>query len=481
MKMSNYWKSRHRHLYGIILVLAICCFTGCKDNEETSASYDPDKPVEIIDFTPKSGGGKTRMIISGTNLGTDVSLIKVKIGGKEAPVINVKDNKLYCLVPNKAYKGTVELTVGESATAVATEKFTYERQMVVSTLYGRTREDGNFDVVDGSFDGSFDNYYGVQQPTWLSFDPKEKDHLYMAQDEGKPLRMLNLKDRTISTILTTGQANIGRMRTITWTTAQGIEKADTMIIANDSGGDEDINNIFITRAGKFKDPQVLAKGKQCNGSAVHPVNGEIYYNSYAKGDIYRYDYWSKGINTSIANREYLGSIQDNDWEFNIVVHPSGDYAYIVVINRHYIMRMNYNWETKHFGTPYLVCGKVGANGWEDKVGTNARLSSPYQGVFVKNKNYEAAGKEDVYDFYFCDKGNQAVRILTPDGLVTTFAGRGSLGVNSDAHGYIDGALREEARFHNPVGLAYDEATNTFYVGDWGNHRIRKIALEEVEE
>ena len=30
-------------------------------------------------------------------------------------------------------------------------------------------------------------------------------------------------------------------------------------------------------------------------------------------------------------------------------------------------------------------------------------------------------------------------------------------------------------------LAYDEDTETFYVGDVNNHRIRKIALEKIPE
>ena len=34
------------------------------------------------------------------------------------------------------------------------------------------------------------------------------------------------------------------------------------------------------------------------------------------------------------------------------------------------------------------------------MGINARLNKPGQGVFVYNKEYEDAGKEDHYDFYF---------------------------------------------------------------------------------
>ena len=98
-----------------------------------------------------------------------------------------------------------------------------------------------------------------------------------------------------------------------------------------------------------------------------------------------------------------------------------------------------------------------------------------------NGEYEDANKEDCYDFYFTDRNNHCIRKLTPDGVVSTFAGRGSTGMNVHANGYVDGHLRDEARFNYPYALAYDEDTETFYVGDVNNHRIRKIALEKIPE
>lgn len=95
------------------------------------------------------------------------------------------------------------------------------------------------------------------------------------------------------------------------------------------------------------------------------------------------------------------------------------------------------------------------------------MNSPYQGVFVKNPEYVKANKSDVYDFYFTDSGNHCVRVLTPEGVVTTYAGRGSANLNNEAKGYVDGTLRGEARFNNPRGLAYDEQNNVFYVGGYG--------------
>ena len=111
------------------------------------------------------------------------------------------------------------------------------------------------------------------------------------------------------------------------------------------------------------------------------------------------------------------------------------------------------------------------------MGASARLNRPYQGVFVKNPEY--AGQEDEYDFYFCDNQNHCIRCLTPDGRVTTYAGRGSASAVADNNvwGTEDGDLREVARFRDPTGLAYDEETNTFYILDTVGRKIRTISME----
>lgn len=100
------------------------------------------------------------------------------------------------------------------------------------------------------------------------------------------------------------------------------------------------------------------------------------------------------------------------------------------------------------------------------------MNRPRQGTFVKNPAYE--GSNDEYDFYFCDRENHCIRILTPQGRVTTFAGRGSNGTS----GYNDGDLRQEARFNHPEGIVYDEERECFFIGDRENRRIRKIGYEE---
>lgn len=69
----------------------------------------------------------------------------------------------------------------------------------------------------------------------------------------------------------------------------------------------------------------------------------------------------------------------------------------------------------------------------------------------KNKDYIEAGKSDIYDFYLCDRNGHCIRKITPDGIISTYAGRGSVSSDGRVNGYIDGELRTEARFDSPLG------------------------------
>ena len=71
--------------------------------------------------------------------------------------------------------------------------------------------------------------------------------------------------------------------------------------------------------------------------------------------------------------------------------------------------------------------------------------------------------------YIADTGNYAIRKMTPAGVVTTFAGGGSAG---GAHGYADG-VGTAALFAGPTDVAIDAAGN-LYVADANNQAIRMI-------
>lgn len=72
------------------------------------------------------------------------------------------------------------------------------------------------------------------------------------------------------------------------------------------------------------------------------------------------------------------------------------------------------------------------------------------------------------NLYVADTGNNRIRKVTPQGVVSTIAGDGT-------EGYVDGAAAQ-ARFNGPIGVAVDKQGNV-YVADTYNDRIRRISTD----
>jgi len=101
----------------------------------------------------------------------------------------------------------------------------------------------------------------------------------------------------------------------------------------------------------------------------------------------------------------------------------------------------------------------GSASFVNGTGTNARFNSP-SGITL-----DSAGNA-----YVTDVSNQRIRKITPAGVVTTFAGSGT-GQFADGTG-------TNASFWNPTYIAIDSSGNLF-VADTNNHLIRKITPSGV--
>ena len=108
----------------------------------------------------------------------------------------------------------------------------------------------------------------------------------------------------------------------------------------------------------------------------------------------------------------------------------------------------------------LLAGNVGGRGSADGVGAAARFDSP-GGIAT-----DQAG-----NVYVADTNNSTIRKITPDGVVSTLAGK------AGSPGLADGT-GAEARFQYPRGIVTDSVGNV-YVADTDNQRIRKITPSGV--
>ena len=97
----------------------------------------------------------------------------------------------------------------------------------------------------------------------------------------------------------------------------------------------------------------------------------------------------------------------------------------------------------------------GNEGFADGVGSAASFNTPSGLAIDSNGN-----------LYVADTANNRIRKITPAGEVSTIAGDGTAG-------YLDGSAAQ-ARFNGPIGVAVDSRGNVF-VADTYNDRIRLIS------
>ena len=97
---------------------------------------------------------------------------------------------------------------------------------------------------------------------------------------------------------------------------------------------------------------------------------------------------------------------------------------------------------------------TGAIGSDDGIGTTASFHYPAIVAVDANNN-----------LFITDEENHKIRKITTDGMVSTYAGNGTLGA-------ADG-VSTLAQFNYPTGVAIDISNNIF-VCDYGNNKIRKI-------
>lgn len=135
--------------------------------------------------------------------------------------------------------------------------------------------------------------------------------------------------------------------------------------------------------------------------------------------------------------------------FGIAIDASGA-LYVADSGNHVIRRITSD------GAVTTLAGKPGEAGEVDGTGSAARFDKP-AGIAI-----DASGT-----LYVADNGGNTIRKITPDGAVTTLAGKAGEAGITDGTG-------SDARFYGPAGIAVD-AAGYVYVGSLDQTAIRKIA------
>ena len=190
------------------------------------------------------------------------------------------------------------------------------------------------------------------------------------------------------------------------------------------------------------------------GGLAYDASGNLFVSDMNDHTIWKVD--ATNHRTLVAGSSGLPGSADGlggDARFN---HPGGlafDPAGNLVVadtGNHTLRRITPD------GTVTTLAGAPGVPGSADGAAAQARFNAPF-GVAV-----DGTGAT-----YIADTQNHAIRLMAPDGTVSTYAG------TAGAPGFADGT-GAAARFNQPNGLAL-AANGTLYVADYGNACIRAVA------
>jgi sugar lactone lactonase YvrE len=196
-------------------------------------------------------------------------------------------------------------------------------------------------------------------------------------------------------------------------------------------------------------------------SATMDANGNLYIVDSNNQAIRKVD--ANGVITTVAGNGTNGYFGDGgvakaaqfSYPSRVAVDFSGN-VYIVDSGNERVRKVDAN------GLITTVAGN-GSYGYSGDGGaaTNAMLNYPY-GVAV-----DASG-----NIYISDINNERVRRVGANGVISTVAGNGS-------QGYMgDGGFATQAKLNIPRGVAIDAIGNLF-IADSGNNLIRKIATNGI--
>ena len=119
--------------------------------------------------------------------------------------------------------------------------------------------------------------------------------------------------------------------------------------------------------------------------------------------------------------------------------------------------------------------KVGSNGIISTVAGNGNVGYGGDGglatTAILNRPFGLA-IDGVGNIFIADVGNNRIRKIDINGIISTIAGTDSIGVYYGG----DGGVATRALLNSPFGVAVSSSGNILYIADAGNNRIREVTL-----
>ena len=420
-------KSTWLSLISLSLFFSIVFLAACKKD-------NPNPPAPTItDFTPKTDTAGALVLITGTNFSTTLSKNSVAFNGVAATVTSATATELIVIVPSGVQNGPITVTVG-GQTASSTASFT----KLIPSLPPPT-------ITAFTPDIAGIGYPVIVNGTNFSTDTTKN----IVTINGSAARDSAATATQLTTFVplgaTTGKISItvSGQNTVSFANLQIKTLTVTTLAGTGASGSNDGAGNVATFSG------VWSATPDGNGNYfISDPNNSRIRKMTADGTVSTYT-GSAGFGNTNGN---LSTAKFGS-PYDVTFDKAGN-MYVCDLALNNIRKIATD------GTVTNFAGDVSGNaGSTDATGTAARFSAPLGIVADANDN-----------LYVVDVNNNKIRKITPAGVVTTFAGSGSMG-SADGTGTA-------ASFNTPWSLAID-AGGTLYVTDAGNNKIRKITTAGV--
>lgn len=437
-----------------LVCLAVgCCFTSCKDDDDSSKEYNPNEEVVLDSFNPTKGPLASQVILYGQNFGNNKENVKVFFNEKEASVISANGNKILVLAPRlPGEECVIKVKVGEQEHTYK-DLFDYVIQTNVTTLVGGVKSDANprgtISLSEAQFKKNLGRPLAIDEEKNIYFDVEDKDanfDCYIMNEDANQIKWLETAGYGLNNPIVAYnplrgacyklRANSGSHEYFYYDRKMGLAKVQE-------------GNIIWNVTPKAADGWGAWNDKQT--WVMNPEDGNFYTRS-TKGEILRFD-----PSTSIGEviNPYPNGVGAEGVSYGVIFDVfDKNILYFSVEGAHSIYK--YVLST---GECTLLAGKEKTGGYMDGPFANARFSSPQQ-ICMDSEG----------DIYVADKDNHCIRKLTMStGYVSTVAGI------PQKSGYQNGTS-EVALLNKPVGLVID-SEDIMYIGDSENSAIRRLAIE----
>ncbi|HEV2483585.1 MAG TPA: IPT/TIG domain-containing protein [Puia sp.] len=400
-----------------------------------TGSTTPDSALTITGLSATTGAGGSNITIYGTGFSTTLADDQVTINGKTATVVSAAADSLVITIPVKAGTGIVGVTVG--STTATGPALTYKAAWVVTTFAGSTKG-----TADGSGTGA--QFF---QPMGICSDAA--GNLYVTDAGNNELRKI-----TTAGVVSTLAANaagwgicIGKQGTLyfcdpwdncirQYTTAGGV----TTITGGAQGyyGGPVSQAQFNFPAGICTDSTGVLYVSDAGNSIIRDIYagaaGNIAGNPCNSG-------YTDGIGTQAMFSDPYGLCTDGQGTLYIADTYSQRICKLVA----------------QYSQVTTIAGSHLREGTRDGAGNVASFFQP-GGVCVDING----------NLYVADTQNHLIRMITPDGTVSTIAGTGNPG---DADG-----IGTAASFNQPFGICIN-SQGVLYVADSYNNKIRQLVAQ----